>query len=170
MADRRASIWAFLRRMYVNSGGLYEPTPTAVATRIITNAEMKTLRARPIEVIPSIPNRIVLPVQSVYSSVGNVVARNGNNAVALYIQMSGGVFLKVSPDIPNNVLLGGAARLHRAGLQTSTLDNASVRSLVNKPTVLRNSGAGEFGAGGAGNNLQIVVSYTVLPYEKLAIV
>lgn len=164
--SRHDSIWAFLRRMYVNSGGLYEPTPTGLAVRDFSNDDMKSLRgANALDkiIIPGIPGRIVLPLNGYAFSTGVGAARTGGQTVGISIHIPGVNFIQATDDLNAKIRLGSSKSIQRLISPASVVDNVDVDSLIGQDIILRNSGNAELGAGADTNTVKIVLSYIVLP-------
>ena len=134
-----------------------------VARRLISNAEMLTIKATPIVLVPAVPNHIILPIRVISAIPVVTTARGVENDIKVSWQLGASSFTYITVTFDIKSMRGstssGKTVIYHA---LDLVQDTSLATLVNKPVVAHNISAGEYTGGSVDNIVTFIVSYHLL--------
>ena len=128
-------------------------------TREVSNAEMLTLRATPLIIVPAVANRILIPVAITVNTAEATTARAGSYDVRLRWQISATVFESCTGDFNRTAMHGSTTSPRSAFVYPTLAGHARALSdFASKPLVVHNEDSAEYTGGSTDNVVTFGVS------------
>ena len=131
--------------------------PMQVRDTRITNAQVRSLRATPITLIPSPGANKAIVVHKVYllcDATAGVYTESTDNLV---VQYNGGVDITAGIEATGFLTVAGSAQARTYGVRV-----AEIAPEANVDVEIFNTGNGEYGGGNAANSLSVRVWYSIV--------
>ena len=154
------SIWGRIKQAFRNSNrATGEGSGTYRASVTLSNAQMKTLRATPIEVVKGISGKLIVPIQIIAISESANVPRTGSVDVRLRWKDTLGTYHSASEDIDRTTMQGVDGNYRVA---VEDIDIGSSGYFVGSGLYLQNPDSTEYGAGSDDNIVHFHIFYVIL--------